>query len=761
MLPQAPFVVSSDAIQQANTSDVKINYSIIPNGDPATTTDVFLELSTDVNSFSTSSFAGTPTLIVTGAHGTAEVTSDTLVGGLSVGSTYYYRIKVTNFYGTNYGSLLSFTVTAPPTLAITGAVTTDTTAVLSGTVNPNAANVTKVFFTYSTDDTFPAGAATITTDAIPSTLVGNSPDNVQLTVTGLTPGTQYFYYLTAENSRGVTSSDVQVFTTDVDGQPTAQISTPSNAQLATPISITIIFSEVVTGFESSDLTLSSGTGTWTRSAAQSFAGGRIYTVELTPGANAAVGTLDVSIAADAAQDLTNKGNLPATFSIQILVGTPASAPIISYTPNVIRLLTGDPFPELVPTDAGGTVESWTSVQPLPSGLTLNPTTGVITGQIFQVTAGSYTITATNSVGSATTTILIIVNDRGGGIGPTIIPPQTQPQPDVVTNPQVPINPFAPSNRVNGSFTRPINSVTVNGSVVPTTQWKQESTSFELQTKELPPGSYTVQIDNGSSSPLTYTFVKPAPIEVVPVPKAPAEITNISKVLENGEETRVTTTPNTTSSGFQIKGDIWDLNLSVRDQSNAAVAALRENQVVLQPFMKVFSAGTGFMPFSTVRIFMFSEPVQIGTATVKPDGTFETFSDLPNGISLGQHLLQVAGVSPENTTRTATIKVLIEQQVNTLTIGFSRLQRNMTQTYLDSLKSIFNEPVKKIVLKAYAKPKEPNFDRKNAARRATTTTKAIREINAQVQIKVKNKGGSAIEPLCVDFKNRCVVVQVRR
>ena len=64
-----------------------------------------------------------------------------------------------------------------------------------------------------------------------------------------------------------------------------------------------------------------------------------------------------------------------------------------------------------PTSSGGTVDSWAVSPSLPAGLSLDTSTGVISGTPTAITStATYTITATNTGGSATTTVDITVND---------------------------------------------------------------------------------------------------------------------------------------------------------------------------------------------------------------------------------------------------------------------------------------------------------------------------------------------------------------
>ena len=64
-----------------------------------------------------------------------------------------------------------------------------------------------------------------------------------------------------------------------------------------------------------------------------------------------------------------------------------------------------------PSANGGDVETWSITPGLPSGLNFDTSTGEISGTPTTVSSQTtYTVTATNTGGSATTTISILIND---------------------------------------------------------------------------------------------------------------------------------------------------------------------------------------------------------------------------------------------------------------------------------------------------------------------------------------------------------------
>ncbi len=114
--------------------------------------------------------------------------------------------------------------------------------------------------------------------------------------------TVYVKYRDAAGNETVAVSDTIILDTQV---PTATLSsTASDPTNASPIPVVITFSEAVTGFDVSDITIGNGTV-----AAGSFSGsGASYTVNIAPTTDGAV---TVDVAAGAAQDLAGNSNTAA------------------------------------------------------------------------------------------------------------------------------------------------------------------------------------------------------------------------------------------------------------------------------------------------------------------------------------------------------------------------------------------------------------------------------------------------------------------
>jgi hypothetical protein len=119
----------------------------------------------------------------------------------------------------------------------------------------------------------------------------------------------------------------------------------------------------------------------------------------TPTAVTAAGTYVVT-ASDSA------GSTTASLSITVNDQPPTS---LSYSTATAVYPKGAQIAPNVPTNSGGAVITYSVSPALPAGLNLSTATGIVSGAPSAVTsAANYTVTATNSGGSATTTLNITV-----------------------------------------------------------------------------------------------------------------------------------------------------------------------------------------------------------------------------------------------------------------------------------------------------------------------------------------------------------------
>jgi gliding motility-associated-like protein len=107
------------------------------------------------------------------------------------------------------------------------------------------------------------------------------------------------------------------------------------------------------------------------------------------------------------------GSTTTTLSITVNDAAPST---LTYTGSPFTFTNGTAITAIAaPTNAGGTVTSYAVSPGLPAGLTLNPSTGIITGIPTEETATiTYVITASNTGGSTTASIIItVISDTDG------------------------------------------------------------------------------------------------------------------------------------------------------------------------------------------------------------------------------------------------------------------------------------------------------------------------------------------------------------
>jgi hypothetical protein len=191
--PQA----STGGASSVTLTSATLNGTVNPSGRATTS---FFEYGT-----STSYGSKTPAKSV--GSGTSPVAVSGPVTGLTTGRVYHFRLVATSDAGTSRGSDATFTTAAVPTVTTKSASSVrDSTATLSGTVDPNG-QTTTAFFEYGTSTSY--GTKTAAKNAGS----GTSTSTVSLPVRGLAAGTTYHFRIVASNATGTGTGSDQTFAT--------------------------------------------------------------------------------------------------------------------------------------------------------------------------------------------------------------------------------------------------------------------------------------------------------------------------------------------------------------------------------------------------------------------------------------------------------------------------------------------------------------------------------------------------------------------
>jgi hypothetical protein len=220
------------------------------------------------------------------------------------------------------------------------------------------------------------------------------------TVTGVISGTPSIispsatYTVTATNTGGSSSATLTFVVNDA--PPTNVVYNPS--------SFTLVKGQVMQAPNTNIPTYSGGTVTgWTVSPS--------LPVGLTLNSNGAITGTPTVVSSSTVYTVTatnSGGSTTADVTIQVNDVPPS----FSYSYASLILETGLTMTPISPNSFAGAVDSWTVLPTLPNGLSLDSSTGTISGTPTTITPSqTYTITATNTGGTASRTMIIEVNDQ--------------------------------------------------------------------------------------------------------------------------------------------------------------------------------------------------------------------------------------------------------------------------------------------------------------------------------------------------------------
>jgi uncharacterized repeat protein (TIGR02543 family) len=154
---------------------------------------------------------------------------------------------------------------------------------------------------------------------------------------------------------------------------------------------------------------------------------------------------------------------------------------------------------------------------------------------------------------------------------------------------------------------------------------------------------------------------PAP-EAWATPVATVEAKAGQNVLVVGDKVISASTEVTADKqGLKVVTPDWQFTLKV--QASAGAAANQEatsgTQLVVTTGQTVAVAGDKFQAGSTVKVWIFSDPILLGTVKVNPDGTFASTLSVPTGLELGNHTLVLQGVNSKNEVQNAQAPLLLK------------------------------------------------------------------------------------------------------
>lgn len=300
---------------------------------------------------------------------------------------------------------------------------------------------------------------------------------------------------------------------------------------------------------------------------------------------------------------------------------------------------------------------------LPDGLTFDPATGILSGTPTTEGAYSFRIVATNSTGETvypfSGTVAAASRRGGGGGGTTPDPtPTTAPTTEPTTRPTATPSP---------------SSTTTNS--VPT---------------PAPTGSVILVPTINSTAPVAYDEQNPIPQPLLDFLGLPmgyeADATGIAvlpelapsetQAMQNGVFVPVKLVPTPTGNGYVLQGDGFSITLNAVDSNGNPQKLDTDGNIILNSDRFVSFEGDGFAPGSLIKLWIFSDPTGLGDVTADANGAFKGKVQLPAGLQIGEHTVQLNGLTETGQVRSVSLGVVVEAAPVATTSGL-----NMNNTYL--------------------------------------------------------------------------------
>lgn len=152
--------------------------------------------------------------------------TSTVLTGLTAGTTYSYRISITNSVGTATGGIVTFVAGAPTATTLLANSITATSGTIRGSYTTGGGAQTAVSLTFSTDSNL-SGSTTVDMGTT------TTPGETSTALSGLTPSTLYYYRISALSGQIIANGEILSFTT------LAPIATTVNASSVTSTGATL------------------------------------------------------------------------------------------------------------------------------------------------------------------------------------------------------------------------------------------------------------------------------------------------------------------------------------------------------------------------------------------------------------------------------------------------------------------------------------------------------------------------------------------
>ncbi|QOD93714.1 fibronectin type III domain-containing protein [Chryseoglobus sp. 28M-23] len=141
-----------------------------------------------------------------------------------------------------------------------------------------------------------------------------------------------------------------------------------------------------------------------------------------------------------------------------------------------------------------------------------------------------------------------------------------------------------------------------------------------------------------------------------VPEIPTTPPGTGTLLVDGvpQEVVITVDGDTTT----MTGEGFTMTLTAYDADGGSFPVDAQGRLIVTEDGSVRVSGSGFLPVSTVDVWLFSTPHLLGELLVDSGGRFSATLPLPGGIAVGEHTIQLNGVAAGGEVRSLTTGIVV-------------------------------------------------------------------------------------------------------
>jgi hypothetical protein len=143
---------------------------------------------------------------------------------------------------------------------------------------------------------------------------------------------------------------------------------------------------------------------------------------------------------------------------------------------------------------------------------------------------------------------------------------------------------------------------------------------------------------------------------------PALTPGTSLAYENGAPVEIRLVRTDEQNGYSLIGDGWRVDLAALDSNEAPLQLDDSGNIILNQDRFVQFSGTGFAPGSIIKVWLFSDPMEVSEVLADASGNFVGQAQLPEGIPTGEHTVQLNGLSQDGQLRSVSLGVLVQPDI---------------------------------------------------------------------------------------------------